>query len=84
MLWDRLVNGDLMRAAQDAGFVVMITGDKNIEHQHNHSMRRIALVVLESPKWEDVRRNAQRIAEALDRARDGSYELVYFDTTASK
>jgi hypothetical protein len=31
--WDRLAKGDLIAAAEAAGFVAMITGDQNIVYQ---------------------------------------------------
>jgi hypothetical protein len=31
--WDTLTNGDLLEAAEDAGFEVFVTSDKNIRYQ---------------------------------------------------
>jgi hypothetical protein len=44
--WDRLGNGDLLTVAEEAGFDVLVTGDKNIRYQQNLEGRRMALVVL--------------------------------------
>jgi hypothetical protein len=33
--WDRLSNGDLLDAAEAAGFEVLVTADKNIRYQQN-------------------------------------------------
>ena len=44
--WARLVNGDLLRAAEDAGFGVMVTADQSLEYQQNLKGRKLALVVL--------------------------------------
>src|SRR5947207_15683347 len=33
--WDKLKNGDLLRAAEEAGFEVLVTPDKNIRYQQN-------------------------------------------------
>jgi hypothetical protein len=33
--WDRLSNGDLLTAAEDAGFDVLLTTDKRIRYQQN-------------------------------------------------
>lgn len=49
--WGRLENGDLLQAAEDAGFNLMVTGDQNIRYQQNLSERKIALVVLGSNVW---------------------------------
>ena len=45
--WDRLSNGDLLTVAEEAGFDLLLTADKNIRHQQNLEGRRIALVVFE-------------------------------------
>jgi hypothetical protein len=44
--WDRLVNGELIAAAEAAGFNVLLTTDKNIRYQQNLTDRKIAFVVL--------------------------------------
>jgi rRNA-processing protein FCF1 len=44
--WATLRNGELLQAAESAGFDVMITTDKNLRHQQNVAERRIAVVVL--------------------------------------
>jgi hypothetical protein len=44
--WDTLGNGDLLAAAEQAGFDVVLTADKNMRHQQNLEGRRIALPVL--------------------------------------
>jgi hypothetical protein len=39
--WDRLRNGDLLTAAEDAGFDLLLTTDKNMRYQQNRSGRRL-------------------------------------------
>ena len=46
MGWTELKNGELLDAAEAAGFEVLITSDKNLRHQQNLSSRRIAIVEL--------------------------------------
>lgn len=74
--WDTLQNGDLLRAAEDAGFHVMVTSDKNIKHQQNLEVRTIAIVVLTQGRWELVRKRLTEIAAAVDAATAGSYTEV--------
>jgi hypothetical protein len=40
--WDKLKNGELLGAAEGAGFEVLVTPDKNIRYQQNLALRRIA------------------------------------------
>ncbi len=51
MHWDTLTNGSLLKAAEDAGFELTITGDKNLSYQQNLKARRIALIVLGATRW---------------------------------
>jgi len=44
--WDRLSNGELLKAAEQAGFDVLLTPDQNMRYQQNLTGRRIAIVVL--------------------------------------
>ena len=71
--WDRLTNGDLLAAAEAAGFDVLLTADKNMRYQQNLTGRKIALVVLGNSPWRLVRLHLERIAAAVDDATPGSY-----------
>lgn len=44
--WDTLANGELLRRAEEAGFDVLLTTDKNLVYQQNLKDRKIAIVVL--------------------------------------
>jgi len=69
--WDRLTNGDLLAAAEKAGFHVLLTADKNMCYQQNLSGRTIALVVLGKSPWPLVRRRLGKIADAVNAANPG-------------
>ena len=43
--WDRLVNGELIAAAEAARFELLLTTDKNMRYQQNLKGRKIAFVV---------------------------------------
>jgi hypothetical protein len=74
--WDRLVNGELLKAAEEAGFEVLITTDKNIVRQQNLKGRAIAIVVLGNSQWRIVERHVRKIAAAVNAAAPGSYAEV--------
>src|SRR5262245_38496545 len=72
--WDTLSNGELLSAAETAGFDVLMTTDRRIRYQQNLRDRRVALVVLiGSTKWSAVRQQTDRIAVAVSSAIPGSY-----------
>jgi hypothetical protein len=43
--WSTLLNGELLRAAEDAGFDVLLTTDKNLPYQQNLKGRKLAVAV---------------------------------------
>jgi predicted nuclease of predicted toxin-antitoxin system len=71
--WDKLANGELLKAAEDAGFDVFVTPDKNIRYQQNLKGRKIAIVVLGTPQWPVLRLHVERVVEAINAAKPGSY-----------
>src|ERR1022692_4571017 len=74
--WDKLRNGDLLTAAEDAGFEILLTTDKNMRYQQNLAGRKIAIVVLGQQQWPRLRPPIQRVAEAVNAATPGSYAEV--------
>jgi|SRR5271169_754693 len=70
--WDRLRNGELLDAAEAAGFEVFLTADQNVRYQQNLLRRQIAIVVLKSGAWEILRPHLDRIREAVEAAEPGS------------
>lgn len=74
--WSSLLNGELLRVAEDAGFDVLLTTDKNLVYQQNLSGRRIAIVVLSRNRWSLIRPMLARIAEVVNGSQPGSYTLV--------
>ena len=64
--WQGLENGDLLDAAEEAGFDLLVTCDQNVQHQQNFSRRKLALLVLPSNHWPTLRSVAARIATAVD------------------
>ena len=76
--WDTLSNGDLLDAAETAGFDVFVTADKNMRYQQNLAGRRIALVVLGTPQWPVVKLASRQNSRRRTAATPGSYTEVKF------
>ena len=66
----------IAKAAEVAGFNVLVTPDKNIRYQQNLTVRTIALVVLGNPQWPILRLHIERVVAAVNAARPGSYTEV--------
>jgi hypothetical protein len=71
--WDRLANGDLLKMAEDAGFDLLLSTDKNIRYQQNLAGRRIAIVILGNPQRPAVHRHINLVIDAVNAATPGSY-----------
>lgn len=44
--WRGVLNGELLRRAEAAGFHVFVTGDRNLEHQQTVKKRTLGVVVV--------------------------------------
>jgi hypothetical protein len=79
--WARLGNGELLTAAEAAGFELMVSADQNLKYQQNLTKRRIALIVLGSNDWSIVRNYTTVIAASADVATPNSYVFVEMPAT---
>ncbi|HEX3094335.1 MAG TPA: DUF5615 family PIN-like protein, partial [Candidatus Angelobacter sp.] len=74
--WARISNGELLQAAEAAGFEVVVTADQNIVYQQTLEGQKIALVVLGSNIWPIVRNHGTAIRERVNAAVAGSYAFI--------
>lgn len=63
--WDRLVNGELIAAA-----------DKNMRYQQNLQGRKIAFVIIGNQQWPTLRRYVERVVAAVNSATPGTVTEV--------
>lgn len=71
-----LENGELIRKAEESGYSVNVTTDKNMRYQQNLKGRMLAIVVLQSPAWPRVRLRTEEIRAAIEEARPGEVTEV--------
>jgi hypothetical protein len=71
--WSTLRNGDLLAAAEEAGFELFLTTDKNMGYQQNLAERKIAIVVLGLQQLPKVRPHIQIVVDAVNAAQPCSY-----------
>ncbi len=74
--WQSLENGELLDAAEAAGFDVLLTCDQNVAYQQNFSERKLAIVILSTNHWPSLRPFAARIAVAVDFVQRGEVTRV--------
>jgi hypothetical protein len=76
--WDRLSNGALLSAAENAAFELLVTTDRRIRYQQNLVGRKIAIVVLTgATKWSCVRLHMERITSVANEVTPGSYTEIH-------
>ena len=73
---DTLKNGDLLKVAEEAGYDVLLTPDKNMSYQQNLRGRKIAIVVIGNAQWPSLRPHVERVVAAVYAAMPGSYIVV--------
>jgi hypothetical protein len=78
--WDTLKNGDLLTAAEAAGFDLLLTTDKNLRYQQNLAGRHIAVVIIGRQQWPQLRPHVQRVVDAVNAIVVGSYLEVDIPT----
>jgi len=71
--WSNLSNGDLLKFAEDNGYQLLVTTDRNLRYQQNLSDRQIVIVVLLSTSWSKIRTQVDEVASIIDRIAVGDY-----------
>jgi predicted nuclease of predicted toxin-antitoxin system len=74
--WDRLKNGDLLIAAESAGFDMLLTTDRNMRYQQNFAGRKIAVVILSRQQWPQLLPHVQLVVNVIQAATPGCYMEV--------
>ena len=78
--WGTLLNGRLIKAAEDAGFDVLLTADSHMMNQQNLSQLKLAVVVLSTNHWKSILAAIKSIVAAVDTAKPG---ILFVEIPAS-
>jgi hypothetical protein len=76
--WERLENGKLLAAAEEAGFDVLLTADQGIKNEQNLTMYKIAVVALGSNRWSLLKLRGAEIAKRVAAMLPCGYEFIDF------
>jgi hypothetical protein len=74
--WAELTNGDLLSTAEQEGYEVLITTDRNLRYQQNLASRRITIVVLLSTSWPRIQKHTERIQALVNTLQPGEYHEI--------
>jgi len=64
--WSNLKNGDLLRAAEGR-FDLFVTTDQNLRYQQNLGGRQLAILVLPTTNWLEIRQHQSAVACRCER-----------------
>jgi predicted nuclease of predicted toxin-antitoxin system len=76
--WSTLQNGDLLNAAEEDGYEVLITTDQNLRYQQNLTERKIHILVLCTTSWPRIRNQIDIVVEALLNMPENGYLEIRF------
>ncbi len=71
--WTGIKNGDLLAAAENAGFDLFIVADKNLRHQQNLAGRRLAILELWTNHRPTLEKHFAAIRAAAEKLKAGEY-----------
>ncbi len=74
--WAGESNGELIAAAEEVGFDVLVTADQGLNYRQNMRGRTLALVVLSTNRNSLVVANVEKISAAITAAAPGSFTAV--------
>lgn len=74
--WSSLQNGELIAAAEAAGFAVFVTTDRNLKYQQNLAARQLAIVILLTTSWPRIRAASAPVVTAVNMSIPGDYVEV--------
>jgi predicted nuclease of predicted toxin-antitoxin system len=74
--WKQITNGELLTLAEQRGFDVLVTNDKNIGAQQNLRGRNIAIIVLPTNRRRQVMRLASQVVNAIWQIQPGQYVVI--------
>jgi hypothetical protein len=74
--WSTLLNGELLRAAEQAGFDVLITTYTSLPCQQDLPGRQFAVVVVSKNRWKLIREAILEVTSAIAEAKPGTHVVV--------
>jgi len=72
--WADLQNNQLLQAAEDAGYDLLVTTDQNLKYQQNLRGGKLAILVLLSTSWPRIRAHVRAIGQMIETMHVGDYK----------
>lgn len=77
--WQTLENGQLLAAAENDNYEILITTEQNLRYQQNLDQRKIAIIIIRSTSWPRIQIHISKIKDAVDSASAGNFIEVSID-----
>jgi hypothetical protein len=77
MGWSELDNGELLSAAENQ-FDAIVTTDQSIRHQQNLAKQQLAILILPTTNWRQIRLHQDEILAAVNGLRGGDVVELKF------
>ena len=71
--WSSLTNGNLLKAAEQAGYQLLLTTDQNLRYQQKLAERKLAILVLRSTSWPRIQLRIDAIRNVVEALAPGDY-----------
>ena len=72
--WSELVNGVLLRSAEDAAYDVFVTTDRNLKYQQNLTDRKLAIVVILTASWPRIKLHERALCKMILAVSPGDFK----------
>jgi hypothetical protein len=76
--WSTLQNGELLRAAEQEAFDILVTTDQNLKYHQNLASLRLAIVVLMTTSWPVIETHINDVIITIDTVKVSSLIEVTF------
>jgi len=77
--WSELANGNLLTQAEQDGYELLMTTDRNLRYEQNLAHRTMAIVVLMTTSWPRIRQQTDRIQAIVAAIQPGTYQEIFFE-----
>jgi len=79
MGWSNIENGKLLAAAEGQ-FDAFVTTDQNLRYQQNLQGRQLAILVLPTTNWLEIRNHLPEVIAAVNALKPGDYRELHWTT----
>ena len=79
MGWSNIENGQLLAAAEGK-FDALVTTDQNFRYQQNLSRRPLAILVLPTTNWLEIRNHLPEVTAAVNALKPGDCRELHWTT----